>query len=72
MAQDRLGVPKGGLVGKSFQLRTGNPGPWSRRDDTPRGPGLALLRMLSLRKCSAVLAFRSARVQHESFLFELV
>ena len=43
-----LGLPKGGLVGKSFQLRTGNPGPWSWRDDTPRGPGLVPLRMLSL------------------------
>lgn len=43
-----LGVPKGGLVGKSFQLRTGNPGPWSRRDDTPQGPGLVPLRMLAL------------------------
>lgn len=25
-AKTRAGVPKGGLVGKSFQLRTGNPG----------------------------------------------
>ena len=55
-----LGVPKSGLAGKSFQLRTGNPWPSSWRDDTPRGPGLVRLRMLSLRKCSAALAFRSA------------
>lgn len=48
VARAGLGVRKGGLVGKSFQLRTGNPGPWSRRDDTPQGPGLVPLRMLSL------------------------
>lgn len=72
VAGSGLRVPKGGLVGKSFQLRTGNPWPWSRRDDTPRGPVLVPLRMLSLRKCSAALALRSAQVQYESFLFELV
>ena len=60
VAGSGLGVPKGGLVGKSFQLWTGNPWPSSRRDDTPRGPGLVPLRMLPLRKCSAALAFRSA------------
>lgn len=60
VAGSGLGVPKSGLAGKSFQLRTGNPWPSSRRDDTPRGPGLVPLRMLSLRKCSAALAFRSA------------
>lgn len=48
MAGAGLGVPKGGLVGKSFQLWPGNPGPWSWRDDTPLGPGLVPLRMLSL------------------------
>lgn len=60
VAGSGLGVPKSGLAGKSFQLRTGNPWPSSWRDDTPRGPGLVRLRMLSLRKCSAALAFRSA------------
>lgn len=43
-----LGVPKGGRVGKSFQLRPGNPPTWCRRDDTPGGPGLVQRRMLVL------------------------
>lgn len=47
-AQAPAGVPKGCLAGKSFQLPTGNLEPWSQRDDTPRGPGLDPLRMLSL------------------------
>lgn len=48
LAVAALGVPKGGRVGKSFQLRPGNPPTWRRRDDTPGGPSLVQRRMLAL------------------------
>lgn len=64
-----LGVPKGGRVGKSFQLRPGNPPTWRREMIPPEGQAWSSAGCLSCESAQPASRFAALRSSmNHSFL----